>query len=255
MEPYQALISPVDRLYTVFIILSTLRLTPFLSQLTGIYAALGYFAGVAYTYSFFPYPESGAFTLPVFATYGALLLLSGFVAGGVAGQIRLHVDAALREAETKREMDRINELLVADLPSDKFVTFVVSLLDPESRKIQLLSAGHAPLMLYMAADNTVEISGAHGIPFGLMTGIPYGPPQEIEMAPGDILLLIADGFTEWMNPDEEEFGDERVAAVLKNCSDLPPADIISRLHTEVLDFKSGVTQADDLTVVIVKRIE
>jgi len=346
-DPYQALVTPAGLLFTVFIILSTLRLTPLLSHLTGLYAALGYFSGVAYTYNHYPAPESGAFTLPIFLTYGTFLLLSGFVAGGVAGQIRKHVVAALKEAETKREMDRIkqdldiarsiqqgllpdsmpsiegfeiaawnkpadetggdyydwqqlaegrlafsladvsghgigpalvtavcrayarasfpsesgissemsqiNDLLVADLPPDKFVTFVVAVLDPKSDIIRMLSAGHAPLMLYTAADNQVQIFAAHGIPFGLMPGVAYGPPQDIQMASGDMLVLITDGFTEWMNLESEEFGDDRLAEVIKTSAGLPPADIISALYAEVLRYAGPVEQSDDLTAIIVKR--
>lgn len=106
--PYQALVAPAGLFYFFFIILSTLRLSPALSRLTGLFAGTGYMAATAYV--FWQYPNlraSNDFTLPIFATYGAFTAIAGFVAGGVAAQIRVHVAAALREADARREAEKL----------------------------------------------------------------------------------------------------------------------------------------------------
>ncbi len=151
------------------------------------------------------------------------------------------------------EMTRINKLLVEDLPDDKFVTFVVAVLDPETAQVQMLSAGHAPLFVYTAADNQVHSYDAHGIPFGVFSGFGYGEPQRVDLAPGDMLILITDGFTEWINAEDEEFGEERLMDVIRKMNHLPAAEIISWLHAVVLGFAEGTAQQDDLTAVIIKR--
>ena len=88
MGPYQALVAPAGLVYFVFIILSTLRLSPVLSALTGVFAASGYLAAVAYAFSNNPPPDPGTgdFELPVYLTYATLLLIGGVVAGAVARQ-------------------------------------------------------------------------------------------------------------------------------------------------------------------------
>ena len=110
-SPFQALVAPAGLTYFFFIILSTLRLTPALSRLTGVFAAGGYMLVTSYVYWQFPALSGGTdFTFPVYATYGVLILIGGFIAGAVAGQIRVHVGAALSEAETRRRMEHDLEI-------------------------------------------------------------------------------------------------------------------------------------------------
>ncbi len=348
MRPYQALVAPAGLFYFLFIILSTLRLSPDLSRLTGLLAAVGYMSATGYVYWQFPGLRLvDDFTFPIFATYGAFILIGGFVAGEVATQIRTHVAAALREADTRREkeklerdlniarsiqqgllpseppavegfdiagwnqpadqtggdyydwqklsdgrvvviladvtghgigpalvtaacraygratlpigpdlgaaMSQINQLLVDDLPPGKLVTFVTGLVDPSKRRVELLSAGHGPLVVYTASDRRIQSFEAHAVPFGFAPGITYGPPQDIAMAPGDMVVLMTDGFFEWENSDEEEFGMERLEGTIRSSADLPPDQIIAQMYRAVTDFAGGTPQVDDLTVVIIKR--
>jgi len=347
--PYRALLAPAGLIYFFFIILSTLRLDPLLSRLTGLFSAIGYLSVTAYTYRNFSLPENAGdlLTLPVFITYAILLLIGGFIAGAVAGQIRVHVQAALREAETRRKMermardleiarsiqqgllpkqppevegfdiagwnqpadetggdyfdwqefpdgrvalsladvtghgigpalvtavcraygrasisgkedlgkvmDRIDRLLTADLPAGKLVQLAVAVLDPKTSKVQLLSAGQSPLLLYTAADDRVQSFNAHGVPFGVALGLDYGPSQEITLATGDMLVLVTDGFFEWTNAADEDFGLDRLQETIRASHDLPAREIISRLYKAVLEFAGGTRQMDDLTAVILKK--
>ncbi len=349
LGPYRALVAPAVPVYFFFIILSTLRLNPSLSWLTGLFSTAGYLAVTGYTYWQYPDPAGSLSVFPVeiYLTYAVVILIGGIIAAAVAGQIRTHVRAALREAETRREVERLehdlgiarsiqqgllpqnppqldgfeiagwnqpadqtggdyfdwqeladgrlavsladvtghgigpalvtavcrayarasfpsdselesvmkqlNNLLFEDLPPERFVTFVVALLDPATSEIQLLSAGHAPLLLYTLADDRVHDFSAHGVPFGLFSGSGYGSPQQIKLAPGDMLILITDGFLEWMNSEDEEFGLSRVQEIIRATKDLPPQEIISRLYSAVIAFSGGTQQQDDLTAVILKR--
>jgi serine phosphatase RsbU (regulator of sigma subunit) len=153
----------------------------------------------------------------------------------------------------KTVMDRINKLLVEDLPADRFVTFVAGLLDAKTACMQLLSAGHGPIFVYRAECDRVEDYGAQGIPFGLEGSFEYDAPQEVEFAPGDMLILFTDGFFEWANPEGKLFGTETLKEIIRAASHLPPGEIISRMHSAVLEFAQGTPQQDDLTAVVVKR--
>lgn len=349
VRPYQVLVAPAALIYFFFIILSTLRLSPVLSRLTGFSAATGYIAVATYVNSRFAgFQAPGDFQFYVFIVYGVFILIGGLIAGAVAAQIRLHVAAALREAELRREkekldrdleiarviqqgllpssppsvagfeiagwnqpadqtggdyydwqqlrdgrvvvvladvtghgvgpalvtaacraysratllrdteletaMARINDLLVADLPAATMVTFVTGVIDPTEKSIQLLSAGHGPLLIYTASDRKIQRLVAHGVPFGFAAGMRYGPPQDIRMAPGDILVLVTDGFAEWENTSEEEFGIERLENTIRSSADQSPNRIVSRIHRAVTEFAAGNRQKDDLTAVIIKRI-
>ena len=71
--------------------------------------------------------------------------------------------------------------------------------------------------------------------------------------PGDLLVLMTDGFFEWENRDGEQFGLDRLNATIERAGGLPAKEIISTLYAAVLEFANGAEQQDDLTAVIVKR--
>jgi sigma-B regulation protein RsbU (phosphoserine phosphatase) len=73
------------------------------------------------------------------------------------------------------------------------------------------------------------------------------------MKPGDIVLLITDGFFEWENGAGEPFGSERLAAAVGQFSDREPEVIIAELYEAVQKFAQGSPQQDDLTAVLIKR--
>lgn len=109
--PYNALVTPAASIYFIFIILSVLRLTPLFCWLTGLTCTAGYLAVMVHTYSEFPSNGEfvGVFPVQTYLTFGGLILIAGFAAAGVARQIQEHVMAALREAETKREVERMQQ--------------------------------------------------------------------------------------------------------------------------------------------------
>ena len=78
-------------------------------------------------------------------------------------------------------------------------------------------------------------------------------PAKLTMKPGDMLLLVTDGFLEWENPAQEEFGAKRLAEVLRKFSESEPETIIAELYDSVVNFSQGTPQKDDLTAVLIKR--
>ena len=87
----------------------------------------------------------------------------------------------------------------------------------------------------------------------MIAGIGYNDGPEVSMSPGDLLVVITDGFYEWENRAGEQFGVNRVAAVIREARDLRPEEIINRLRTSVMEFCGGTKQQDDLTVVLLRR--
>ncbi len=151
-------------------------------------------------------------------------------------------------------INRIHRLLAEDLPADRFITFVAALLDQRSRTVQMLSAGHGPIFLYRAEADEVEVSHADDVPFGVLAETRYGPARRLDMHPGDTLVLLTDGFFEWVNIDGEPYGVERLCRTIRSARHLPAAAMIQHLHTDVLNFSGGTPQADDLTGVVIKRL-
>jgi len=346
---YRPLANPTVLLYFLFIILSTLRLDPTVSRLSGIVAAVSYLLASAYL-GWVPRLDSGASMLSperVVVSFALAFVIGGFAAGAVAGEIRKQVEAALREAETKREverlrhdldvarsiqqsllptsapemegfeiagwnqpadqtggdyydwqflpdgrllialgdvtghgigpallaavcrayvratfrpdlemltaMQRVNTALAQDTGERRFVTFVAVMCTPGSSHVEMLSAGQGPLFLYVLREDRFDAMAAQGLPLGLMPDLASDPPKVLELNPGDMLVLTTDGFFEWANAAEEQFGEERMEATIRASREKPPAEIIADLYKAVIEFSGGTPQEDDLTAVVIKR--
>src|SRR5688572_14450514 len=91
LSPYQVLVAPAVLLYFLLIILSTLRLSPALTVLTGLLSALGYLLVTFYTAANFQNSEATAFPMPVYFVYAGLILTGGVLAAFVAARLRTHV--------------------------------------------------------------------------------------------------------------------------------------------------------------------
>jgi len=109
VNPREALVAPAVFLYFIFIILSTLRLSPGVSLATGVLSALGYVAVVFYVRGSYADADDGTSVLPYrYLIYATVILTGGIAAAIVASQIKKHVYSALREAELQHELDRVN---------------------------------------------------------------------------------------------------------------------------------------------------
>jgi sigma-B regulation protein RsbU (phosphoserine phosphatase) len=78
--------------------------------------------------------------------------------------------------------------------------------------------------------------------------------SRVQLEPGDILVLFSDGVTEAVNPQDEDFGDDRLANLVKSLSDRPAAEIVEAIDSAVTEFTQGAPAADDITVVVVRRV-
>lgn len=148
----------------------------------------------------------------------------------------------------------VNDLIAEDLREGTFVTAFVGFLDPGAGTVAYTSAGHGPILAFAAGDGTVTEHPTHGTPLGLFPGMEYDPPTSVALAPGDMLLLFTDGFFEWARHDGEQFGQERLGEVVRECRERPAAEIIAAVFDAVTAFAGGSPQADDCTAVIVKRL-
>jgi serine phosphatase RsbU (regulator of sigma subunit) len=350
LEPeYQPIASPATLLFFIFIILSILRLSPWICWLSGVTATATYLIAAFYLGWRPPVPGiPSPVTQTDVSMYAMILLAAGFVAGAVAREIRNYVQAAVREAETKQQLDRlqhdlqvareiqqsllpseapsipgyaiagwnkpadetggdfydwitlpdgrlvvtladvtghgigpamlagvcraysrtnfranltmfgaftaINGSISRDLDPGRFVTFVAVACKPGTGDLEILSAGHGPLLCYSAAKNGFYEVDSQGVPLGILPEFTSAPSTTVRLEVGDMFFLITDGFLEWQNPKAEEFGVQRMEELIRSTRGLPPDAILEALHKAVIAFSDGTRQQDDLTAVIIKRV-
>jgi phosphoserine phosphatase RsbU/P len=146
-----------------------------------------------------------------------------------------------------------HQAFAEDLTPERFATFVAAVCEEGNDQLEFLSAGHAPIFVYSSDNESFRLIDAQALPLGMFPDLWNAVPVKVSMRPGDIVFLITDGFFEWENSAGEQFGTERLAAVVRQSSDREPETIIAELYDSVLSFAQGTRQQDDLTAFLIKR--
>jgi serine phosphatase RsbU (regulator of sigma subunit) len=151
--------------------------------------------------------------------------------------------------EPARALQAVNERILADTHSDQFVTVFCAVLDAASGRLTYANAGHNPALLVgtQAAQLTIT-----GIPLGMFPGQSW-QQREVSLQPGDTLILYTDGVTEAMNGRQEEFGDQRLQQLADDHAGQPAAQMQAAIRQAVQTFAGDEPQADDITLLLVKR--
>jgi sigma-B regulation protein RsbU (phosphoserine phosphatase) len=141
-------------------------------------------------------------------------------------------------------LTRLNELLVNDFPSGRFVTMVYAILDPATRTLKFSSAGHLrPLLIENSHAQFLDTE--RGLPLGIGPG-GYSEAQ-VQLTPGSRLLFYSDGITEATNLEDDEYGAERLEKHFRR-TDASAESILEDVRT----FANGAGLHDDATVILVK---
>ena len=153
----------------------------------------------------------------------------------------------------ERLLTQLNQLLHRKLDRRTFICFAIGEVHLETRSLRLANVGCPPLYHYrQATGRVVELEGG-GYPLGVQPEGVYAA-TEIALGPGDRIVFCSDGLVEAANVQEEIFGFDQVAeSIRQGCADdLSAAALIDRLIGAVQDFSGDVSQADDMTCVVLK---
>jgi serine phosphatase RsbU (regulator of sigma subunit) len=146
---------------------------------------------------------------------------------------------------------KISRRLFMKTPPERYVTAFIAALDPATGRVSYTNAGHNPGLL-VRADGTVQRLEANGLPLGLFPVLEY-ERVDVVLGPGDLLLLYTDGITEAANPRSEEFGLERLQAVVRRHAQEPLVALAVAIETAVEVFADGTPFGDDRTMVLLRR--
>jgi serine phosphatase RsbU (regulator of sigma subunit) len=160
--------------------------------------------------------------------------------------------AALDGSAPALAMERANRWITRDSESGMFVTLFYGLLDPESGRLRYTSAGHNPPLHYHAADGSFAELRAPGIALGVLEEIRLSEAERT-LAPGDLLVCYTDGVTEAIDEAQEEFGVERLRALIANHHGEPASAIVRAITDAVSRHGQGQPPFDDVTLVVIKR--
>ncbi|HSL19138.1 MAG TPA: SpoIIE family protein phosphatase [Methylomirabilota bacterium] len=173
---------------------------------------------------------------------------AGMIASGIHAAVRL---LAAEAAGLATLTERVNAYLAGATADNRFATFALARIEPRGR-LTVVNAGHCPVLI-RRADGRVDEIGSSGLPLGIMEDACYRE-EESRLEPGDLLLLYTDGLTEAESPDEEEFGVERVAAVVAGLEAPSAEAACTELLAAVASHVAGRPLHDDATLLVVERL-
>ena len=189
----------------------------------------------------------------------------GVVVGDVTGHgigpalLMAETRAYLRILARNREdvgeiLTRANRVLAEDIGYERFITMLLVSLDPEKRAFTFANAGH-PAGYVLGADGGIKARLKRtGLPLGIKPDMAYPRASAIDLAAGDILLLLTDGIEEAMSPDETIFGTERILETVRANREKSAREIVDSLYGAVRQFAQNTPQLDDVTAVVIKAV-
>lgn len=197
---------------------------------------------------------------------GRLALVLADVAGkGVSGallmanlQANLRSQYALALDDLPRLLGSVNHLFYENTADNSYATLFFADYDDSSRRLRYVNCGHLPPLLLRANSAATAGGAAAAVERLAPTSTVLGlfddwqcSAAEVELKPGDVLVLYTDGVTEAENATGEEFGERRLIETLRANGQLPARALLEAIESTVQEY-SGDEQADDITVVVAR---
>jgi len=148
-------------------------------------------------------------------------------------------------------MARLNKATCKNCPSNRFITFFFSVLDPATGELKYANAGHNPPIVVRASGEAHMLEGG-GPVLGILPIAPYCQAA-VRLDPGDMVVLYSDGVTEATNAAYDEFGEERFTSLLQTHRQEPASRIVEAATRALTEFAAGAPQADDITLLVARR--
>ncbi len=147
---------------------------------------------------------------------------------------------------------RSNTLMYQSTSAEKFVTLFYGVLDYQNHVLVSSNAGHEHPYHFSTAEQPTKLEKG-GTALGMLDSFPY-EEEKVRLAVGDVVVMFSDGITEAMDDKRAQFGAERLETVIRQHRELSAAALIGKI-IEAVQWHSGLApQADDMTLLVIRRI-
>jgi phosphoserine phosphatase RsbU/P len=187
----------------------------------------------------------------------------GFAIGDVSGKgisaslIMASLRASLRglvlddPGDLAEMMQKVNRLVYEASSSSRYATFFFAILDPQTRELRYVNAGHNPPVLVKQVSGELRRLEACGPVVGLLPFAVYETVSLI-LEPGDLLIAYTDGISEAMTIEDEEWGETRMLEAVPRWPSASAAEVLEQVFRAADEFTAGAEQHDDMTLLIMK---
>lgn len=176
---------------------------------------------------------------------------------GVPAALLMSATAAAVQLEARERRDmlevvnRLNSGLHSLSDSNRYVTLMLAEIDARSHSLRYVNCGHNPALLFQAKTHDVVPMNSSCFPIGMFDSEACAI-NSANLSAGDILVLYTDGVTEAEDSRGEEFGMERLSALIRRGHTLSADGLMNHILESVTDFSRDVGFEDDATLLVVK---
>ncbi len=168
----------------------------------------------------------------------------------VVSQVRALIRAMCdTECNPHQLLTRINRRMAQDLEAGWFITAFVGFITPDG-VLDWCSCGQGPVYVRQGRGKKLATLDPLVPPLGVLAELPSDCPPPMQLSSGGVLVLTSDGFFEAFNPAGEQFGSERLAAVIDDHADAPPEALVSAVRDFVTRWQGKDEPLDDQTMVV-----
>ena len=177
----------------------------------------------------------------------------GIAAGMLMAFARPVIHAALDASRGPADaLERTNRILVDEIRSGLFITAIAGVLDVTTGRLRMANAGHESPLIVPGDDGPISAIEGGGVLLGAFRSL-GAPELDVQLQPGDSLVLYTDGVTDAVGPSGDRFGEPRLLTTIETARRGSAHDIVAALRDAVADFRGSVPPADDITIVVIGR--
>jgi len=194
---------------------------------------------------------------------GAWGLVIADVSGkGVSGAIIMALCRSVLRSHARHLQDplsvlrEVDRFVCEDIAEDMFISMLYAVLDVGSHTLKLVRAGHEKPLHYCAAEGEVRVVESRGIAIGIADPGTFDKQLEaveLELEPGDVLLMYTDGIVEAMDRNGNEWGIKRLVEALRQAAPGGAAAVADAVRERLDRFTAGAAKYDDITLLVLSR--
>ncbi len=150
----------------------------------------------------------------------------------------------------------VNRLVTADTrESGQFMTLFYAEIDPPSKTLQWVRAGHDPAFFYDPTSGAIEELRGDGIALGIDANYTFRQSAKTGLSAGQILLIGTDGIWETRDDSGRMFGKTRFADLIREHASYSSERMLQAIFSSLADFRGSAVQEDDVTLAVVKIVD
>ncbi|MEM1351841.1 MAG: SpoIIE family protein phosphatase [Pseudomonadota bacterium] len=177
--------------------------------------------------------------------------LAGYLSSSAPDQnvaLEKGADGQFRARHVGEAIETLNELVLDEMETEHYFTLVLANVDLQSGLVKIGQAGH-PHPIVQRASGVIEQGGTGGFPVGLMSGVDFGV-CDVQLNPGDRLILLSDGVTECPNPQGELLGETGIEEMTRKLQCASGPEFFEGLLWKLAEFAGTGSFVDDVSGVV-----